>query len=52
MDTLQGMDAFMMIRLPIYTVLMLLSIFLVKFLAEKFQMPEVQAWQAVDKKDE
>jgi membrane protease YdiL (CAAX protease family) len=51
-DTLQGMDAFMMIRLPIYTVLMLLSMFLVKFLAEKFQMPEVQAWQAVDKKDE
>jgi hypothetical protein len=46
-DTLQGMDSGMMIRMPLYTILVLLSMFIIKFLAEKFQMDEVQPWQAV-----
>ena len=46
-DTLQGMDSGMMIRMPIFTILALLSMFVIKYLAEKFQMDEVQPWQAV-----
>jgi membrane protease YdiL (CAAX protease family) len=47
-DTLQGMNSLMMVRMPIYTVLTLLSMFLVKYMAEKFQMAEVQPWQSMD----
>ena len=47
-DTLQGMDSLMMVRMPIFTVLALLSMFLVKYLADKFQMDEVHPWQAID----
>jgi len=43
-NTLQGMDSGMMIRMPIYTILALLSMFVIRFLAEKFQMAEVKAW--------
>ena len=43
-DTLQGLDAGMMIRMPLYTILALLSMFAIKFLAEKLQMAEVKAW--------
>jgi hypothetical protein len=41
------MDAGMMVRMPIFTILALFSMFVIKFLAEKFQMPEVQPWQAI-----
>ena len=51
-DTLQGMDSLMMVRMPLFTVLALLSMFLIKFLAEKFQMDEVQPWQAIHEGDE
>ena len=51
-DTLQGMDSFMMIRMPIYIVLALLSLFVVKYLAEKFQMDEVQSWESLYEGDE
>lgn len=44
-NTLQGMDSGMMIRMPIFTFLALLSMFVVKFLAEKFRMGIVQPWQ-------
>jgi membrane protease YdiL (CAAX protease family) len=47
-NTLQGMDSGMMIRMPLYTILSLLSMFLVKYMAEKFQMDEVQPWQEID----
>jgi membrane protease YdiL (CAAX protease family) len=50
-DTLQGMDSGMMIRMPIFTILALLSMFLIKFLSEKFQMPKIQPWQVVNKND-
>jgi membrane protease YdiL (CAAX protease family) len=43
-NSLQGMDAGMMIRMPIYTILALLSMFVIKFLADKLQMTEVKAW--------
>ena len=49
-NTLQGMDAGMMIRMPIFTILTLLSMFVIKYLAEKFQMPEVQPWKATHEK--
>jgi hypothetical protein len=45
------MDSGMMIRMPIFTILALLSMFLIKFLSEKFQMPEIQPWQVVHKND-
>jgi len=45
-NTLQGMDTGMMIRMPIFIILALLSMFVIKFLAEKFQMDTVQPWQA------
>ena len=45
-NTLQGMDPGMMIRMPIFTILALLSMFVVRFLAEKFQLDTVQPWQA------
>jgi membrane protease YdiL (CAAX protease family) len=51
-NTLQGMDSGMMIRMPLYTILIMLSMLAIKFLAEKFQMPEVQPWQAVYENDE
>ena len=51
-DTLQGMDSLMMVRMPIFTVLALLSMFLIKYLAEKFQMAEVQPWQVIHEGDE
>ena len=51
-DALQGMDSLMMVRMPIFTVLALLSMFLIKYLADKFQMDEVQPWQATYKGDE
>ena len=44
-NTLQGMDSGMMIRMPIFTMLALLSMFVIRFLAEKFQMAEVKPWQ-------
>ena len=43
-NTLQGMDTGMMIRMPIFTILALLSIFVIRYLAEKLQMAEVKAW--------
>jgi len=45
-NTLQGMDSGMMIRMPIFTILSLLSMFVIKYLAEKFQMDTVQPWQS------
>jgi membrane protease YdiL (CAAX protease family) len=51
-NTIQGMDTYMMIRMPIFTILSLLSMFVIKYLAEKFQMNEVQSWQAVYEDDE
>jgi membrane protease YdiL (CAAX protease family) len=45
-NTLQGMDSGMMIRMPIFTILSLLSMFVIKYLAEKFRMDTVQTWQA------
>jgi membrane protease YdiL (CAAX protease family) len=51
-DTLQGIDAGMMIRMPIFTILALLSMFLIKYMAEKFQMDEVQPWRDVNIEDE
>jgi membrane protease YdiL (CAAX protease family) len=51
-DTLQGMDSLMMVRMPIFTILALLSMLLVKYMAEKFQMAEVQPWQAIYEGDE
>jgi membrane protease YdiL (CAAX protease family) len=50
-DTLQGMDSGMMIRMPLYTILVLLSMFVIKFLAEKFQMDEVKPWQVVHEEE-
>jgi len=46
-DTLQGMDSGMLIRMPIFTILALLSMFVIRFMAEKFQMDEVQPWEAI-----
>jgi membrane protease YdiL (CAAX protease family) len=46
-DTLQGMDSGMMIRMPLFTILALLSMFVIKYMAEKFQMEEVEPWQLV-----
>jgi len=43
-NTLQGIDSGMMIRMPIFTILALLSMFVIRFLAEKFQMAEVKPW--------
>ena len=43
-NTLQGMDTGMMIRMPIFTILALLSIFVIRYLADKLQMAEVKAW--------
>ena len=43
-NTLQGMDSGMMIRMPIFTILALLSMFVIRFMAEKFQMTEVKPW--------
>jgi membrane protease YdiL (CAAX protease family) len=43
-NTLQGMDTGMMIRMPIFTILALLSMFVIRYLAEKLQMAEVKAW--------
>jgi membrane protease YdiL (CAAX protease family) len=42
--TADGLDSGMMIRGPVYLVISLLSMFLVKYLAERFQMPEVKPW--------
>jgi len=50
-DTLQGMDSGMMVRMPLFTILALLSMFVIKYLAEKFQMDEVQAWGATHEED-
>ena len=47
-DTLQGMDAGMMIRMPVFCILALLSMFAIKFMAKKFQMEEVQPWKLVE----
>ena len=47
-NTLQGMDSGMMIRMPIFTILALLSMFVVRFLAEKFRMVEVKPWMEGD----
>jgi membrane protease YdiL (CAAX protease family) len=42
--TTDGLDSGMTIRGLVYLVISLLSIFLVKYLAERFQMPEVKPW--------
>jgi membrane protease YdiL (CAAX protease family) len=42
--TVDGLDSGMMIRGLVYMVVALLSIVLVKVLAERFQMPEVKPW--------
>jgi membrane protease YdiL (CAAX protease family) len=42
--TADGLDSGMMIRGPVYLVISLLSIFLVKHLAGRFQMVEVKPW--------
>lgn len=42
--TTDGLDSGMMIRGPIYLVISLLSMVLVKVLAKRFQMPEVKPW--------
>jgi len=47
-NTLQGMDSGMMIRMSIFTILALLSMFVIRFLAEKFQMVEVKSWRKGD----
>jgi membrane protease YdiL (CAAX protease family) len=46
-NTLPGMDSGSMI----YTILTLLSMFIIKFLAEKFQMEEVQPWQMIPQEE-
>lgn len=51
-DTFQGMDSGMMIRMPLFTILILLSMFAIKYLAEKFNMPEVRPWEEVLFEDE
>jgi membrane protease YdiL (CAAX protease family) len=43
-DTLQGMDTGVMIRMPTFTILALLSMFVIKFLAEKLRMAEAKPW--------
>lgn len=43
-NSLQGMDAGVMIRMPLYTIFVLLSMFVIKFLAEKLQMSDVKPW--------
>jgi membrane protease YdiL (CAAX protease family) len=50
-NTMDGMDTYMMIRMPIFTILSLFSMFAIKYLTEKFQMDEVQPWQAVPQGD-
>ena len=50
-NTVQGMDSGMMVRMPIFTILALLSIFVIKYLAEKFRMDEVPPWQAIDEEE-
>jgi membrane protease YdiL (CAAX protease family) len=44
-NTLDGLDSGFPLRMSIYTISALLSMFLVKYLAEKFQMEEVQSWK-------
>jgi len=51
-DTLQGMDAGMMIRMPVFCILALLSMFVIKYMAEKFQMDELQPWQLVQEEEQ
>ena len=46
-DTIQGMDSGMLIRMPIFTILALLSMFVIRFMAKKFQLDEVQPWEAI-----
>lgn len=43
-NSLQGMDAGVMIRMPLYTIFVLLSMFVIKFLAEKLKMSDVKPW--------
>jgi membrane protease YdiL (CAAX protease family) len=42
--TADGLDSGIMIRGPVSIIISLLSMFLVKVLAERFQMPEVKPW--------
>jgi membrane protease YdiL (CAAX protease family) len=42
--TVDGLDSGMMIRGGVYLIVALLSMFLVKVLAERYQMPEVKPW--------
>jgi membrane protease YdiL (CAAX protease family) len=42
--TMDGLDSGLAIRGPAYLVVSLLSLFLVKYLAKRFQMPEVRPW--------
>jgi membrane protease YdiL (CAAX protease family) len=42
--TADGLDSGMAIRGPVYLVISLLSMFLVKYLAERLQLPEVKPW--------
>jgi membrane protease YdiL (CAAX protease family) len=42
--TVDGLDSGMAIRGPVYLTVALLSMFLVKVLAERFRMPEVEPW--------
>ena len=51
-NTLQGMDSGAMIRMPLYIILALLSMFAIKYLADKFQMDQVQPWQAIYEENE
>jgi membrane protease YdiL (CAAX protease family) len=44
-STSDGLDLLMPLRMSIYLVVMLLSLFWVKKIAEKYQMPEVEPWE-------
>jgi membrane protease YdiL (CAAX protease family) len=44
-STADGLDLLMPLRMTIYLVVMLLSLFWVKKIAEKYQMPEVKPWE-------
>jgi membrane protease YdiL (CAAX protease family) len=43
-NSLNGLDSDFAIRMSVYTVAVILGMFLVKYLAAKFRMPEVKPW--------
>lgn len=42
--TVEGLDSGMTIRIVVYVIVSLLSLFLVKYIAKEFQMPEAKPW--------